>query len=100
MGSGWSGGGVGSRLGGGVRLGGGQGGCEQRIKVSVKFQKMGGHGGSGGVGGVGSRLGFGLGGQGGCERRRSFCENSRKKMRGGGVGGSGRGRVGGESGWM
>ena len=55
--------------GGGVGLGG-QDGCERRIKVLVKFQKIYiyififfGGGGGGGGGGVGLR------GQGGCERR-------------------------------
>ena len=41
---------------GGVRLGGGQGGCERRIEVFVKIQKkifffLGGGGGGGGGGG-------------------------------------------------
>ena len=46
-------------MGGGVRVGGGgQGGCERRIEVFVKIQKINGGGGRGGGGG----------GQGGCER--------------------------------
>ena len=51
--------------------GGGQGGCEQRIKVFVKIQKKilfwGGGGGGRGGGWVG-----GWGGQGGCEQRIKF----------------------------
>ena len=91
---GWGGG----RWGGRVGLGG-QGGCERRIEVFVKIQKIffflgGGHGGGVGVGG---------GGGGGVVRvdvneELMFCENSPKKIGwGGSVGRSG--RVGG-SGWM
>ena len=64
--------------GGGVRVGGvgGQGGCERRIKVFVKFKKKIGGGGVGGSGGRGLGRGGWLGGQGGSERRINFfCEN-------------------------
>ena len=54
--------------GGGVRLGGGQGGCEWRSEAFVKIPKkkifLG-----GGVGSGGGGVGFGGGGQGGWERR-------------------------------
>ena len=54
--------GVGSG-GGGVRLVGGQDGCERRIEVFVKIQKK--IGGGGGVGGGGGRSGWGAVGLGG-----------------------------------
>ena len=58
--------------GGGVGLGGGQGGCERRIG-----------GGSGGEGEVG--VGLGGGGQGGCERRiEVFVKIQKNKVWGGG----------------
>ena len=62
--------------------GGGQGGCERRIEVFVKIQKIKKLGG-----------GSGLGGQGGCVRIiEVFCENSKKNWGGEGrSGGSGRG---------
>ena len=108
------GGGGGPR--GGVGLGG-QGGCERRIKVFVKIQKInwrvgGGRGrvggvrvdvneelnflgkfkkkiggGGGGVGSAGSGWGWG---QGGCEQRiEVFGKIHKKKFRGGGLGGQG-----------
>ena len=91
--------------GGGVGLGG-QDGCERRIKVFVKNQKIynfffyfffwGGVGGR--VGGGGS----GWGGQGRCEQRSEVFVKIKKKncggsVRGGGGGGSGWGEG---SGWM
>ena len=108
----------GFRLGGGVRvdvneelkgvgLGGGQDGCERRIKVFVKIQKiyffLGGWGiGLGGGGGQGrceqrSEVfvkikkkncggGSGWGGQGGCEQRSEVFVKIKKKIVGGGVG--------------
>ena len=78
---------------GGVGLGGGQGGCEQRIKVFFGGSG-GGSGGVGGGGGVGSRLGgSGWGDQGGCEQRiEVFVKNLKKNEGGGGQVG---GRVGG-----
>ena len=68
---------------------GGQGGCERRIKVFVKFQKkklffLGG-GVRGPVGGVG------LGGQVGCDRRIEVFGKIHKKWGGGGEGVGGRG---------
>ena len=88
---------------GGGRVGGGQGGCERRIKVFVKIKKnfffffffLGG-GGGGGVGRVGGR-GRVWGCQGGCERRiEGFVKIQKKNWEGGqGVSGCGVG-----SGWM
>ena len=50
-------------------MGGGQGGCERRIKVFVKIQKKkiwgGGFGGGGGGGGGGGQVGGRVGGVGG-----------------------------------
>ena len=62
--------------------GGGQFGCERRIKVFVKIQKKkivgGGRGGGGRVRGEGGRVG--VGGQGGCERRiKVFVKIQNKK---------------------
>ena len=83
-------------------MGGGQGGCERRIKVFVKMQKkkIGGRGGRGGVG-WGVRVDVN-------EELNFFCKNKKKKNvggggsgRGGGVGLGGGGLVGGGgSGWM
>ena len=69
-------------MGGGGRVGGGQGGCEWRSEAFVKIQKKNifflGGGGGGGVG---------LGGQGGCERRsKVFVKIQKKKIEGGGSG--------------
>ena len=86
--------------GGGSGWWGGQGGCEQRIKVFVKIQKKkfwGGVRGGGRLRGVGL---VGGGGQGGCERRiKVFVKIQKKKFGGWGVRCS---RVGGGggSGWM
>ena len=75
----------------GVRLGGGQGRCEQRSEGFVKIQKMGGGVGLGGGGGVG----FGGGGQDGCERRiEVFVKNKFIFFFWGGGGGSGWGGSG------
>ena len=49
---------------GGVGLGGGQGGCERRIEVFVKIQKIWGGGGGGGSVAEGVRWGGGVGGAG------------------------------------
>ena len=86
--------------GGGVRgVGGGQGGCEQRIEVFVKIKKIILFGRGGGLGGRsgGGRV-WGGGGQGGCERRiEVFVKIKKKKKKK--WGGGGWGRVVG-SGWM
>ena len=79
-----------------VRVGGGQGGWERRIKVFVKIQKKL-FGGGGGLGGVGVGLG---GGQGGCDRRIEVFGKIHKKFFFFGWGGIGLGRGGGGSGWM
>ena len=91
----WSGGrGVSAR---GRVGGGGQGGCERRIEVFVKFQKNIFFWGGGPMGGgVGWWVGVGLGGQSGCERRiEVFVKIQKKKNLGGGVGGRWGGGVGG-----
>ena len=75
-------------LGVGVRVGGGQGGCERRIEVFVKIQKK-----MGGGSGVRSGGGGRVGGQGGCERRIEVFGKIHKKS-GGGVGKGGQVRVG------
>ena len=65
-------------MGGGVRLGGGQGGWVRRIEAFVKIQKKKlfflGWGGVGGGGG-----GHRVGGQGGCERRSKVFVKIQKK---------------------
>ena len=76
---GGSGGGVGGR----VRFGGGQDGCERRIEIFVKIKEKNLGGGRGRGRG---RLGGG-GGQGGCERRIEVFVKIQKKN-GGGVRGS------------
>ena len=80
-------------------MGGSQGGCEQRIEVFVKIQKiyifffLG--------GGVVGRVGGGGGGQGGCEQRIEVFVKIQNKFGGGGVrGGGGREGSGWGSGWM
>ena len=71
---------------------GGQGGCEQRIKVFVKIQKKKILGG-GSVGGGRGRVG----GQSGCERRIEILMKIQKKIFLGGWGGGGSGEG---LGWM
>ena len=79
--------GGGGQVGGWVRGGGVQGGCEWRSEAFVKIQKK-----KifffGGVGGL-VRGGVGLGGQGGWERRSEACVKIPKKNWGVGVEGSG-----------
>ena len=79
---------MGGRVGGG-----GQGGCERRIEVFVKFKKKNFWRGLGQGRGGGS----GWGGQDGCERRIEVFGKIHKKKSGGG-GREGRGSGGG-SGW-
>ena len=83
----------------GGRVGGGQGGCERRIEVFVKFQKKKNRG----VGGVGGR-GSGWWGGGGVrvDVNEELKFLGKFKKNGGGVGRGGQvgGRVGGGSGWM
>ena len=67
-------------MGGGVLLGG-QGGCDRRIEVFVKIQKINSGGWDGGGGG-----GVGLGGQGGCEQRFEASGKIQKKNWWGGRG--------------
>ena len=71
----------GGRWGGGSSKGGGQGGCERRIKVFVKIKKKNWGGGSGGgrVRG-GGRVGGGVMVD-VNEELKSFCENSKKKKK-------------------
>ena len=87
---------------------GGQSGCERRIEVFVKIQKkifFWGGGWGGGVGG-GSGSGLGVRVDDVNEELKFLCEKFEKKKiffwgGGGGCRGvSGRGRVGGGSGWM
>ena len=77
--------GGGGREGGqvGVQVGGGQGGCERRIEVFLKFKnKI-----EGGRGeGLGRGRGSGWGCQGGCKRRIEVFGKVHKKNRGGGWG--------------
>ena len=73
---------------GGGRFGG-QGGCERRIEVFVKIQKIKFGGGGWGVGGE-----VGLGGQAGCERRIEVLGKFERKIFGGGGGGVEGGGVG------
>ena len=69
--------------GGGVRLGGGQGGCDRRIEVFVKIQKkylfffLGGGGGSGWWGGGGVRVDVN-------EELKFLCKFKKKNFGGGG----------------
>ena len=75
----------GSGGGGGVRLGGCQGECEQRSEVFLKIQKKIGRGGGGGSG---------QGGQGGSEQRMKVFVKIKQNNRGvGRVGGGGSGRM-------
>ena len=77
--------------------GGGQGGCERRIKVFVNIKKKNWRGGGCGRGG-GRVVG---GGQGGCERRiKIFVKIQKKKKNFFWGDGSGGGRLVGGSGWM
>ena len=81
------------RVGAGVGLRGGQGGCERRIEVFVKIQKKNIWGGGGsGEGGSGGGVGW-EGGQGGCDRRMEVFGKVHKKNIGGSGGSGG-------SGWM
>ena len=80
-------------LGGRVGRGGGQDGCERRIKVFVKIQKK--NWGEGGV--LSGRGGVGLGGQGRCDQRSEVFVKIQKKYF---WGVSGRGGGGGVTGWM
>ena len=79
--------------------GGGQVGCEQRIKIFCENSKK-------KIGGGASREGGGSGwwggGQGGCERRIEVFGKIKKKLGGGGRGGvvSGGGGGGGGGGWV
>ena len=79
-------------------MGWGQGGCEQRIEVFVKIQKKNWGGGVGVGGGEGGSVGGG-GVRVDVIEELKFWENSQKKKFGGGEGGGGRvGGVG--SRWM
>ena len=86
MGGGWG-------LGGRVGLGGGQGGCERRIKVFVKIKKK-----KWGWGDQGEGLGWGVRVD-VMEELKFLGKFTKKKIGGGGVGGEGR-VVGVVSGWM
>ena len=90
---------------------GGQGGCERRIEVFVKIQKInfGGGGRGGGLGSGGGGVGLGGVRVDVIEELKFLGKFTKKKLWGGrgvggwvGVGGLGRGggRVGGGSGWM